>query len=190
MHARPSRPLFKAPRILNTSLSQSPTRRRAVVGQWHGPENSNLPLVGRSTSTPAALGGVYGFGLRVSVISPSPLAFALAVLPGAPAPDRTSPRQERAPYIVETVHELMDEHDRVLVGSVTSGEELVAVDNVMIAKLPLSQVVHTQSAVPPGLPFLDERYCTVAFPAYMCLQRQGVRACALEPQHHVSMKTN
>jgi hypothetical protein len=40
---------------------------------WPGHENSNLPLAGSSgggvTPPPAALGGVYGVGLRISVIS-------------------------------------------------------------------------------------------------------------------------
>ena len=73
------------------------------------------------------------------------------------AADQEYLHQERAPYIVETVNELMDEHDRVLVGSVTPGDELVAVDNVMIAEVPLSQVAHAQSATHPVLPLLDER---------------------------------
>jgi hypothetical protein len=95
----------------------------------------------------------------------------------ASAADQEYPHQERAPYIVETVNELMDEHDRVLVGRVTPGDELVAVDNVMLDALPHSQVVHAQ-------PLLDERYCTGVYPACMCRQRQGARAS--EAQDHVN----
>ena len=139
------RPRFKAPRILNTSPSQSPSRRRPVGagGYWPGPDSSNLPLAGSlgGSPPPAALGGVYGVGLRISVVCPACLACALAGAPCALLPlTRMPPCQERAPYFVETVNELMDEHDRVLVGSVAPGDELVAVDNAMLANLPLPQV--------------------------------------------------
>ena len=112
-------------------------------GYWPGPDSSNLPLAGSlgGSPPPAALGGVYGVGLRISVVCPACLACALAGAPCALLPlTRMPPCQERAPYFVETVNELMDEHDRVLVGSVAPGDELVAVDNAMLANLPLPQV--------------------------------------------------
>jgi len=50
------------------------------------------------------------------------------------------PLQERAPYIVEMSNALIDEHDRPLSGLVSRGDELMAVDNVVVSSMTLPQV--------------------------------------------------
>lgn len=42
--------------------------------------------------------------------------------------------------MVQKVNELMDDHDRIVVGSVTHGDELLAVDNVYIINMSPQEV--------------------------------------------------